>query len=431
MMYLDWKNRAVTPDDAVGILRSRTSIFVHSWSATPTVLLDAMCRKAGLANVDLYHMLLTGPVAFAAPGMEQRFRSVSHFAGATMREAIAAGRADYVPVFLSDIPSLIRSGLAPVDVALIQVSPPDEHGNCTLGTSCDAARAAVDAATVVIAEINERMPRTLGNTVVRLDRITAFTLTNRPVHETPPAQHGPVEARIGELVAALVDNGATMQMGIGAIPDAVLRSLGNKHDLGVHTEMFSDSLIPLIEGGVVTNRQKRFAPGRTVASFVLGSERLYKFVHDNQRVEFHPCDVTNDTSVIRQNDKVTAVNSAVEVDLSGQVSADSIGQTIISGIGGQVDFIRGAALSKGGKPIIALPSTAAGGRVSRIVPVLKPGAGVVTSRGHVHWVCTEYGVVNLHGLTLRARAEALIGLAHPDHRAELRRAAANPVQVGP
>jgi acyl-CoA hydrolase len=283
----------------------------------------------------------------------------------------------------------------------------------------------VENATTVLAEINENMPRTHGNVVVPLSRVKAFTLTNRPLCEHEKATIGDVEARIGEIIANLVEDRATLQMGIGAIPDAVLTRLGDKNDLGVHTEMFSDGLIPLIEGGVVTNRFKNVHPGRTVTSFVAGTKALFDFVNDNQQIEFHPCDRTNDTALIRKNDKVVAINSAIEIDLSGQVCADSMGFKIYSGIGGQMDFIRGAAISRGGKAILALPSTAAGGKVSRITPALKNGAGVVTTRGHVHWIVTEFGAHDLHGLTLRERAEALIDLAHPDFRAELRRDIAN------
>jgi acyl-CoA hydrolase len=275
---------------------------------------------------------------------------------------------------------------------------------------------------MIVAEINERMPRTLGNTLVPFDRVHAFVHTDRPLHEHRLKPPSPVEDAIGAHVAALVDDGSTLQMGIGAIPDAALRRLRDKHDLGIHTEMFSDGVIDLVESGAITNRNKRVHRGRMVTSFVFGTERLYRFVHDNPFVEFHPCDRTNDTALIRQNEKVVAINSALEVDLSGQVVADSIGFRIYSGIGGQMDFIRGAALSPGGKPIIALPSTAAGGRASRIVPAVRPGAGVVTTRGHVHWVVTEYGAVDLFGLTLRQRADALIGIAHPDFQGELRRA---------
>jgi acyl-CoA hydrolase len=432
-MTLDpgWKSRAVSADDAVALIESGMRVFVHGAAATPTPLLDALARRRDLADVRLYHLHTQGPCRFADAEHAGRFRSVSFFAGAPLRKPIAEGRADFMPVFLSDIPGLFTSGRIPLDAALVQLSPPDPHGMCTLGTSIDAARAAADSARVLVAEINEQTPRTHGNTAVPLDRVAAFVLTDRPLWEREPATTSAVEARIGELVAGLVEDGATLQMGIGAIPDAVLSRLGDKHDLGIHTEMFSDGVIPLIEGGVVTNRLKKVHPGRTVASFVNGSRRLYEFVHDNLLIELHPCDRTNDPSLIRKNDKVVAINSAVEIDLSGQVCADSMGHTIFSGIGGQMDFIRGAALSVGGKAVIALPSTAQKGAVSRIVPALKPGAGVVTTRGHVHWVATEHGVVDLHGLTLRERGEALISIAHPDFRAELGRELAAIRHFGP
>jgi acyl-CoA hydrolase len=369
--------------------------------------------------VRLYHLHLAGPCPFAEPDGPSGIVSVSFFAGENVRAAINDGRAELIPIFLSDIPALFESRRIPLDVALVQLSPPDAHGNCTLGTSVDTALAAVESARIVLAEINERMPRTHGHAVVPLSRVAAFMHSDRPLHATQPAERGPVEEQIAEHVAALIEDGATLQMGIGAIPDAVLARLTNKHHLGVHTEMFSDGLIPLIEGGVVTNRDKTVHPGRTVTSFVNGSDKLFSFVHDNGLVELHPCDRTNDTALIRKNPKVTAINSALEVDLTGQVCADSIGHRVYSGIGGQMDFIRGAALSRGGKPIIALPSTAARGTISRITAALKPGAGVVTTRGHVHYVATEHGVVNLHGLSLRQRAEALIAIAHPDFRQEL------------
>jgi acyl-CoA hydrolase len=289
----------------------------------------------------------------------------------------------------------------------------------------------VDSAPVIIAEINEQMPRTHGATTVPLERIKAFIHTNRPLWEHPMDPETPAAAEIGELVAKLITDGSTIQVGIGAIPNAILARLKNKNELGVHTETFSDGLIPLLEGGVVTNRRKAIHPGRTVTSFVRGTRRLFDFVNDNPLVEFHPCDRTNDTNLLRKLDNLAAVNSAIQIDLTGQVCADSMGHRIYSGIGGQMDFLRGAAQSRGGKPIIALPSTAQKGAVSRIVWELLPGAGVVTSRGHVHWVVTEYGAVNLHGLSLRRRAEALIGIAHPDWRSELHRQNARPVSIGP
>ena len=422
-----WKARAVSASQAVRGIAGGMRVFLHGAAATPTPLVEALCARTDLENVDLCHLHTAGPAPFVAPGMEGRIRSVSFFAGAPVREAIAAGRADFIPVFLSDIPGLFRSGTMPLDVALVQVSPPDRHGICSLGTSVDAARAAVDSARLIIAEINDQMPRTHGATMLPLARIDAFIHTNRPLWEHPPEPETPETARIGEIIAGLIEDGATLQTGIGAIPNAVLSRLGDKHELGVHTEMFSDGLIPLIEGGVVTNRHKAVHPGRTITSFVNGTRRLYDFVDDNPLVEFHPCDRTNDTNLLRKLDRLVAVNSALQVDLTGQVCADSVGHRIYSGIGGQMDFLRGAALSRGGKPILAFPSTAKGGAISRITYELAPGAGVVTSRGHVHWVVTEYGAVNLHGLSLQRRAEALISLAHPGFRAELRRQWAAPV----
>ena len=417
-----WSDRAVAAADAVAIIKDGMRVFVHGAAATPTPLIEALVHDSPVSDVTLYHLHTAGPAPFVAAGHHRRFRSVSLFVGPPLRRALDEGAADFMPIFLSDIPSLFLTRRIPLDVALLQLSPPDAHGYCTLGTSVDAALAASLSARYIVAEINERMPRTLGNSIVPFARVAAFVHTDRPLHEHTAARLSPVEETIGEHVAALVEDGATLQMGIGAIPDAVLARLGNKHDLGVHTEMFSDGIIDLVESGAITNRRKHVHRGRIVTSFVIGSERLYRFVHDNPIVEFHPCDRTNDTSLIRKNEKVVAINSALEVDLSGQVVADSIGFRIYSGIGGQMDFIRGAALSPGGKPIIALPSTAAGGTVSRIVASVKPGAGVVTTRGHVHWVVTEYGSVNLFGLTLRERAEALISIAHPDARAELRHA---------
>ncbi len=416
-----WSSRAQSADEMVQRVKSGDKVFVHGAAATPTPLLEALVRRTDLEGVTLYHLHTQGPAPFVAPEQAGRFRSVSLFAGPNTRASIARGDADFMPVFLSDIPGLFTSGAIPLDVALVQLSPPNRHGQCTLGTSVDAALAAASSARTVLAEVNARMPRTLGPSMVPLREVGAFTLTDRPLHSHAPAPQTDVERRIGELVAELVPDRACLQMGIGAIPDAVLARLGDKHDLGVHTEMFSDGLVPLLESGVVTNNYKKVHRGRSVTSFVSGSQVLYDFVDDNQDVEFHPCDRTNDTTLIAKNERVVAINSALEVDLTGQVCADSMGHAIFSGIGGQMDFIRGAARSAGGVPVIALPSTAANGTISRVVAELKPGAGVVTTRGHVHWVVTEYGAVNLHGKTLRERAKALIGVAHPDFRAELTR----------
>jgi 4-hydroxybutyrate CoA-transferase len=419
--YHGWERRAVSARDVVAHLKSQQKVFVHGAAATPTTLLDAMAERTDLEGVELFHLHLSGPCRFTEERYRDAFIPNPLFTDHGMREPVEDGRAFFVPVFLSDVPALFTTRRVPLDVAMVSLSPPDAHGLCTLGTSVDAAKAATEHANIILAEINEQLPRTHGATVVPFDRVTAFVHTDRPLHEAWTGEVSPVANQIGEHIAELVEDGSTLQMGIGAIPNAVLSRLGNKHDLGVHTEMFSDLLVPLIEGGVVTNRRKKVHPGRTVTSFVNGSRALFDFVHDNQLVEFHPCDRTNDTALIRKNPRVVAVNAALEIDLTGQVCADSIGHSIYSGIGGQMDFIRGAALSEGGKAIIALPSTAKNGQVSRIVSTLKPGAGVVTTRGHVQYVATEYGIVDLHGLNLKQRAQALISIAHPDFRAELAR----------
>jgi acyl-CoA hydrolase len=413
--------RAANPAEAVSVVRSGMTVFVQGASATPTPLLDALAARTDLENVTVYHLHTAGPAPHAEPGRERQFRAVSLFTGQPLRAAVNAGRADFVPIFLSDIPGLFTSGRVKLDAALLQLSPPNRHGQCTLGTSVDATLAAASVAPILVAEINEQMPRTHGNSVLLLNQLTTYCHTNRALHEHAMEANTPVEEAIGEIVASLVPDRACLQMGIGGIPNAVLARLKSKRDLGIHTEMFSDGIIELVECGAITNRFKAVHPGRCVTSFVTGSRRLFDFVHENPQVEFHPCDRTNDTQLIRKNDNVVAINSALQIDLSGQVCADSFGHQIYSGIGGQMDFIRGAAVSRGGLPLIALPSTARQNTVSRIVSALEPGAGVVTTRGHVQWVVTEYGAVNLHGQSLRERAAMLISIAHPDFRAELRR----------
>ena len=426
-MNYDWaelKKRSVSAADAVALIPNGSRAFLHGGAATPTILVDALAARQDVEGVRVYHVHTEGRMAIFNPECQGRVRSVSLFTGAAARPAIAEDRADFMPVFLSDIPYFFNTRRLPLDVAILQLSPPDKHGWCTLGSSVDCARAAFDNARIIIAEINEQMPRTHGEAFVPFSKVTAFVATNRPMHQHAPEPESEIEGRIGEIIANLVEDGSTLQMGIGAIPDAVLTRLHNKRDLGIHTEMFSDRLVPLVESGAVNNRFKAVYPKRIVTAFCVGTQRVFDFINDNPFVSFFGSDKTNDTATIRKNPKVVAINSAIEIDLTGQVCADSMGHNIYSGIGGQMDFIRGAALSPGGKPIIALPSTAKGGKISRITAELKPGAGVVTTRGHVHWVVTEYGEVNLQGMTLRERAEALISIAHPDFRPELRKTVA-------
>jgi 4-hydroxybutyrate CoA-transferase len=415
--------RLVSAAEAVGIVRSGQRVFVHGGAATPQTLLRALAARAGeLRDVELVHLHTEGEHPCVAPGMAASFHVNALFLGANVRDAVARGEADYVPAFLSEMPRLFRNRVLPLDVALVHVSPPDKHGYCSLGVSVDIARAAVDAAATVIAQVNPRMPRTHGDGLVHASRFAAAVevADDLPAHDPPVL--GEQELAIGRHCAALVDDGATLQMGIGAIPDAVLAALTGHRDLGVHTEMFSDGVLGLVERGVITGRFKAVHPGKLVAGFALGSRALYDFLDDNPQVAMLDIAYVNDPGVIRRNPKVVAINSAIEVDLTGQVCADSIGTTMWSGVGGQMDFLRGAALSPGGKPVIALPSATSKG-VGRIVPVLKPGAGVVTTRAHVHWVVTEHGAVDLHGKNLRQRARALISIAHPAHREALERAA--------
>ncbi len=416
--------KIVDANGALRVLQSHMRVYVHEGSMAPLSLIDALAERCrALEGVEVVHLHTEAPAPYAEPGMERHVRHNALFTGANVRRAVQEGRADYTPVFLSEIPSLFRDGVLPIDVALVQVSPPDAHGFCRLGLSVSTARSAVDHATIVIAEINPRVPRTMGHSAVHVTRIDYAVEVDRLVPEVERPTPGPVEHAIAKHVAAEIPDGATLQMGIGVIPDATLAALSEHQDLGVHTEMFSDGLLELVERGVVTNHRKTRFPGRVVTSFVMGSKRLHAFVHDNPFVEFHPSDLVNDPLQIMQQRAMMAINSAIELDLTGQVCADSIGERIYSGIGGQMDFMRGAVRSPGGKAFIALPSTAHGGAVSRIVPQLKPGAGVVTTRGHVQYVVTEHGIVNLRGRNLRQRAELLIDIAHPDHRAALRAAA--------
>jgi acyl-CoA hydrolase len=415
--------KLVSASEAVAGIESGHRVFVHTAVAAPQHLIAALTARAPeLRGVEICHLHTEGEAPYARPEHRESFHVSAFFIGANMRGPIASGEADYVPVFLSEVPALFKRGVLPLDAALIQVSPPDAHGFCSLGVSVDATQAAVETARLVIAEINPRMPRTHGDGRVHVRDIDFGVEVESELPEMARPVLTDVERAIGANCAGLIEDGATLQMGIGAIPDAVLASLGGHQNLGIHTEMFSDGVIDLVESGVITGREKRVHPGVLVSSFLMGTRRLYDFVDDNPQVVMLGADYVNDTAVIRRNPKVTAINSAIEVDLTGQVVADSIGTRLFSGVGGQMDFIRGASLSPGGKPIIALPATTRKGG-SRIVSLLQPGAGVVTTRAHVHYIVTEFGVAELYGKTLRERARRLIAVAHPDHREQLEREA--------
>jgi len=409
--------------EAVSIIRSGDRVFVHSVAAAPRLLVEAMTARGGeLRDVEVVHVHTEGPAPYAAPERAGSFRVNALFVGANVRKAVQEGRADVTPVFLSDVPRLFRGGFLPLDVALVTVSPPDRHGICSLGVSVDTTRAAVQTARTVIAQVNPRMPRTHGDGLVSLDDLDLLVEGDEAIHELAKSTPGETERAIARHVAELVEDGATLQIGIGGVPDAVLAALSGHRRLGVHTEMLSDGVVELVRRGVVTGEEKRVHPGRIVAGFAFGTRELYDFVDDNPLVAMLDIAYVNDTAVIRRNPRVTAVNGAIEVDLTGQICADSIGEKIYSGVGGQMDFVRGAALSAEGRPIFALPSTTGAGE-SRIVADLKPGAGVVTTRAHVHFVVTEYGVAALQGRNLRQRAHALAAIAHPRHREELSAAA--------
>ena len=408
--------RTVTAEEAVAVIKSGDRVFIHSIACAPQRLIAAMTARASeLRVVEVVAIHTEGPAPYAARELAKSFRVNALFAGANVREAVNEGRADYMPVFLSEVPQLFRAGILPLDVALIQVSPPDRHGFCSLGLSVDVTRAAVQVAKTVVAQVNPRMPRTHGDGIIHADDVDFFVEADEPIPELPQRPLTEEIRAIGRHCAELVDDGACVQVGIGGIPQATLVALRDHHRLGIHTEMLSDGLVDLVERGVVTGENKRVHPGKIVASFALGTRRLYDFLDDNPSVAMLDVAYTNDTAVIRRNPKVAAINGALEVDLTGQVVSDSIGDRIHSGVGGQMDFIRGAALSEGGKPIIALKSTTSAGE-SRIVSVLKPGAGVVTTRAHVHFVVTEHGIADLWGKNLRQRAAALIAIAHPRHR---------------
>lgn len=414
----------VSANEALRVIESGHRVFIHGSACTPIYMLQQLATQVSrLRDVELISISLYGDVELDKPKYYPHVRFNSLFVSSSIRQAVRDGRADYIPVFLSEIPELFKRNILPLDVAIVQVSPPDRHGYCSLGTSVDIARTAINTARYVIAQVNKFVPRTHGDGLIHVESFHAMVMHNTPLYEVHYADTlGEVEMKIGQHIAGLIEDRSTLQMGIGSIPDAVLHHLGDHKDLGVHTEMFSDGLIDLLDKGIVTNRYKNIHPNITVSSFAVGTQRLYDYIDDNPAFAFLDVDYVNEPTVIRRNDRVVAINSAIEIDLTGQVCADSIGTYHYSGVGGQMDFMRGAALSKEGKPIIATTARTAKG-IPRIVPMLNPGAGVVTSRPHVHYVVTEYGVVNLFGKNLRQRAHALISIAHPDDREALERAA--------
>ncbi|MGB2988063.1 MAG: GNAT family N-acetyltransferase [Phycisphaerae bacterium] len=411
-----WADKVATAEDAVACVRPGQRVFIGSGAGEPQTLVEALSARNDLSDTEIVHILTLGVATYAEPRFGHQFRHNAYFIGPNVREAVAQGRADYTPIFLGEIPALFKSGQVVIDVALIQVSPPDEHGYCSYGVSTDIVKSAAECARMVVAEVCSHTPRALGDCFIHVRDIDVLVPSDRPVLEATQGEPDEFAERIARHIANLVVDGATLQLGIGTIPDAVLHYLVDFKNLGIHTEMFSDGIIPLIEKGVITNSEKTLHRGKIVATFVMGSRKLYDFIDNNPLVEFHPVEYTNDPFIIAQNDNMISINAAIEVDLSGQVCSDSLGVLFYSGIGGQVDFTRGAARSKGGKPIIALPSTAENETYSRIVPYLKQGAGVVTSRGDVHYVVTEYGAAYLHGKSIRERAMALIQVAHPKFR---------------
>jgi acetyl-CoA hydrolase len=411
-----------TAEEAVKVIRSGDCVYIHPGCSLPEQLVKAMVARADeLRKVKVIHILTTGVADYVRPEMAESFRHVALFSGANVREAINEGRADFVPIFLSEIESLFSSGRLPIDVALIHVSPPDEHGFCSFGAGVDTTKTAAECARIVIAQVNPRMPRALGDSFIHLNKIHYIVEVTDELIEIPMGAVSEIAMQIGRHIADLIEDGSTLQLGIGEIPDAVLNYLTEKKDLGIHSEMVSDGVIDLIEKGIITNEKKTLHPGKILAGFVLGTRRLFDYINNNPVFEFHPSQYINDPFIISRNDMQIAINSAIELDLTGQICADSIGYSFYSGIGGQIDFVRGSARSKGGKPIIALASTALNESVSRIVPHLKEGAGVVTSRGDVHYVVTEFGVAYLHGKTVRERCRSLINIAHPKFREDLER----------
>ncbi len=425
---MDWssqyKQRLCSADEAVSSVKSGDWIYISGNAAAPRMLQEALARrKADLQNVILMHGLLMGQDPLAHPEMAGHFRHNSPFVGSADRDAVNSGRADYLPVFLHEVAGLLTSRQMPVNVVMLHTTLPDEHGFMSLGTEVLASRAALENAEAVMVQVNERMPRTLGDSFIHISSVHKIVEASEELPVLEKKGYTEVEKRIGEYIGELVEDGSTLQLGIGGIPDAVLAALHKKKNLGIHTEMISDGVKEGVETGFITGSKKTLHPGKVIGTFVLGSRELYDYVHNNPVFELHPANYTNNPLVIARNERMVSVNSAIEIDLTGQVCADSIGPYIYSGFGGQVDFVRGAAMSENGKPIIALPSTARDGTVSRIVPFLKQGAGVVTSRADVHYVVTEYGVANLHGKNLRERFKALTAIAHPDFREELEKAA--------
>jgi acyl-CoA hydrolase len=420
----DYKKKLVTAEEAVSVVKSGHRVYISGNAATPYILMKALAaRKDELKDVELVHVLLLGEDPLSKPEMEGHFRHNSLFVGPADRKAINEGRADYIPIFLHQIPDIFYSRQMPLDVAILHVSPPDEHGFMSLGVEVLASKAAAECAKIVIAQINDKMPRVLGDSFLHVSRFQKLVEVSEPLPQLEKNPFSDVERMIGKLIADLIEDGSILQLGIGGIPDAVLAALSGRRDLGIHTEMVSDGVMEAIEAGIVTGARKTFHPYKVVITFALGSQKLYDFVDNNPTFEAHPVDYVNHPFNVARNDNMVAINSAIEVDITGQVCSDSIGTVIYSGFGGQVDFIRGAAHSKGGKPIIALPSTAKGGEMTRIVPFLKKGAGVVTTRADVRYVVTEYGVAYLYGKNLQERTRALINIAHPKFRPELIREA--------
>ncbi len=425
-LYNIYSSKLTSADEAVKKIKSGDNIVIQPGCAVPLELVRAMVgRKDELENVTIYHILIVGELPYINPGMEKHFKHKAFFTGANTRKAVHEGRAEFIPIFLSEVPLLFKRNIIPVDIALLNVSPPDEHGFCSYGVDVGTIKTAAEKAKIVIAQINSEMPRSLGDSFIHINKIHHIVEHTESIKELPQVDPNASQEMlqiydtIGKNTAELIEDGSTLQMGIGAIPDSVMKYLRDRKNLGIHTEMFSDGIVSLVEEGIINGEEKTIHPGKIIVGFVLGTKKVFKFIDNNPVIEFHPQEYVNDPFIIAQNKKMVAINSAIQIDITGQVCADSIGTKIFSGIGGQVDFIRGAAHSEGGKPIIALPSITKDGAVSRIVPLLNPGAGVVTSRGDVHYVVTEYGVAHLFGKTLKERARDLIRIAHPKFRDEL------------